>query len=82
MLRKSTQSLPFIIGTLMLVASALMSRNQLYCTMCQLLLDLTEALRDKGFTTMETIRHLGLELGVVMKTTIKETLKIDLKAVR
>lgn len=50
--------------------------------MCQLLLDLTEALRDKGFTTMETIRHLGLELGVVMKTTIKETLKIDLKAVR
>ncbi len=43
---------------------------------------LTEALRDIGFTTMETNRHLGLELGMDMKITIKETLKIDLKTVK
>jgi hypothetical protein len=40
-------------------------------------------LQDQGFSTPDTIRHLGIELGPNMRTTLSETLaKIDLKAAK
>jgi hypothetical protein len=41
------------------------------------------SLQDQGFSTPDTIRHLGIELGPNMRSTISETLaKIDLKAAK
>jgi hypothetical protein len=40
-------------------------------------------LQNQGFSTPDTIRHLGIELGPNMQTTLSETLnKIDLKAAK
>jgi hypothetical protein len=45
--------------------------------------DLTLNLQNRGFSTPATIRHLGIELGPTIQTTISETLsKIDLKATK
>jgi hypothetical protein len=44
---------------------------------------LVQGLQAKGFNTPETVRHLGIELGVTMKKILIETLlKIDLKAIK
>jgi hypothetical protein len=45
--------------------------------------DLTLNLQNQGFSTPATIRHLGIEQGPTIQTTISETLsKIDIKATK
>jgi hypothetical protein len=45
--------------------------------------ELTRDLQNQGFSTPATIRHLGIELGPTIQTTITETIsKIDLKTTR
>jgi hypothetical protein len=45
--------------------------------------ELTHNLQNQGFSTPTTIRHLGIELGASIETTISETLsKIDLKTTK
>jgi hypothetical protein len=45
--------------------------------------ELLQDLQTQGFSTPPTIRHLGVELGLSIQNTIKETInKIDLKATK
>jgi hypothetical protein len=44
---------------------------------------LVQELRDRGFTTPASMRHLGIELAGTIENTVRETIqKIDLKAVK
>jgi hypothetical protein len=45
--------------------------------------DLLQQLQQKGFETPDNMRHLGIELGKTVDSTMRETLqKIDLKSLK
>jgi hypothetical protein len=56
-------------------------KSTILCVNCSP--NLTRNLQNQGFSTPATIRHLGIELGPTIQTTISETLnKIDLKTTK
>ncbi len=56
-------------------------KSTILCVNCSPELKLN--LQNQGFSTPDTIRHLGIELGPNIQTTVRETLnKIDLKAAK
>jgi hypothetical protein len=56
-------------------------KSTILCVNCSPELKLN--LQNQGFSTPDTVRHLGIELGPNMQTTVRETLnKIDLKAAK
>ncbi len=63
--------------------SASTFRNQQYYISINCDPELTHNLQNQGFSTPTTIRHLGIEQGAPIETTISETLsKIDLKTTK